>query len=529
MQQQDPFAQLDQDFDAFKKLDEDFAKSQQMSPLGGRAQGVPTPPQAGQPIGGRMSGAGPMQQGNAGANPNERIGPNVGGFLRDNLPMAAGQAAAMGTAAATGGLSIPAQMLLTAGAATGGAGLGKVGEMEIREFQGLQAPPTWGAKAINVGDAAVTEGLIPELFGQALGGVSRVVGNVRSRIGAGKRNQKLVKSLADPKGLGGSPSGSEVGRMAQEQILDQRAAAEAPLTAEYDRVLKGPFGKAQVHKPVGPATVTGTRLHVPAGPTNASRHVKRSEALEDARGYAKVPDRRRDARRARARAEGHAKQIEQAAKDNGMSTKDYDAVSRAWARTQEQYGNAFMNQAVSQKGSNFIHTLTQPRSWKSYKPSGRQTKNDNPSLVKNLKANLSADPKAWDALTTAVQKRIVRESTDMHGNIRPQALERRLRQMLDGGASELLPQAKQLMEFAKTLDKHSGSMRVPTIGHKTGAVDRVLRATRLDMPDVGRIQTRKGKGWKGKGQKATERVGSAGAALATADYDELTVPEPPRR
>jgi hypothetical protein len=417
-----------------------------------------------------------------------------------------------------------------------------------------------------------------------LGMVPRMVGNVASRFGASARNTRLADRLADPvNAVPGNPL--RAGTSVQKTIGSNRMAEETPITAEYDRIFSGPLGQARrleysegghgqpimtdemptqftMQEGLEP-TVRGdlnndftieeppTEFSVTEkGPTFATRHQRRSEALGDARAYEKSPDRRVEARRARAKAEHETKQMEQAAADNGLSMDEYRAANDAWGRVQQKFGNPFQNQIQGKKGSNFIQMLTNPRGWKSMRTmdpeSGVKVMKDNPDLVKNLKEAVG-DPKAWEALTTAVQKRIVRESTDpLTGEISAPRLAKKLTDMTDFGAHDLVPNRAELLEFAKTLDKYTrGPLKVPRGNQSLGVVDRVISTMGLDnalvTPDVGRKMAQARPGQKFASQRVAERTGQLGIAASQAKTEDrpgqrgpqrnrdIALPNPPAR
>lgn len=563
----DWFAQQESDwFSEQEKLfetEQQLAKSQP-TPLGAGPLGAPQ-------VGGRTGGAGPMQQ-NAADKGNSLDLPDVGGFMRENLPLVAGTIGSGAAAYATGGMSIPLQALIGVSAAGTSAGLGELGKYEIREAQGLPAPPTVGEKLKGAGSAALTEGVLPEVMGQGTGTVVRFGGNVISRIGAAAKNSELVQRLANPKNIRMSPGGREVGKRTQDVIEANRRGAKDPLSAKYDELLSSPFGHARqldyaeggygeplftqdlptqftMQEAPGPRIVdegsNSFTIEEPPtefsitekGPTIAARHQKRSDALEDARSANKRDD-SKAARRERAKAETQWKEMEKAAQDNGMTMDEYKSLNDAWAKVTDQYDNTFMRQIKNKKGSNFIDMLSNPRGWKSFKSitksegSGTiETVYDNPDLVRNLRSTL--DNASWERLTTAVQKKIVRDATDTLGDIKPDILARKLRDMVDYGAKDLVPNYKELTQFAQILKRHTGGpLAVPKFGGDMGMTARLIKMSGFDnaltVPDVGRKMNQARTGYKGRGQRTTERIGSLGTAAALADYSPDKIPDPPK-
>jgi len=516
----DWFAQQESDW--FTQQEQMFEQEQQMTkaPLMGAG------PLAGQPQGsGRMGGAGNVQPGPGTSQFNL---PDVGGFLKENLPLIGGTVASGAAAFGTGGMSLPAQLGIGASMGMGGAMFGH----ELRDSMNDVPDPPTGEIDWDMLKSGVTEGVLPEITGQAIGGGARIIGNVASRIGAAGRNSKLINRIANPREIPMSTGGREVGRQTQAVIDIGRKAAKAPLSAKYDELLQGPFGSARSIDVLEDAPDSFTVAET--GPTNARRHELRSDALDDQRA-AKRRDEPKQARRETAKAKRQFDAMEKAANDNGLSMDDYVAVNSAWAKVAEQYDNSFMKQSGNMKGSNFMDLLTNPKAWKSRKVTselgGAEVPLDNPDLLNNLKANL--DSASWGRLQTAVQKKIVRDSTDIQGNIVANRLAMKIRKMLDYGAKDLIPQHKELLDFAVKLDK--GVTGLPTVGMRTGAVNATLKMLGLDTPSVGRRMNTGKAGWKGKGQKTAERLGALGASAAMADYtpgqsrNDSDIPDPPRR
>lgn len=496
--------------------------------------------------GGRMGGAGAAKPQTV----SEDIFPNVGDFLVDNAPLIAGTVASGISAAASGGASIPIQIGMGMLSAGGGAMMGKGAQNQLRaDTTGIPQPPV-GTGMI---EAAIVDGMLPEATGVLAAGTTRVGKNILSRIGAAGRNRKLMDNISNPHGIK-MDNPLRVGKPVQRHIAEAAQSAKDPLNQKYDEFLQGPLGTARrldyaesghgqplitespgqftiqeapepqikgdlnsdftIEEPPTQFTVTEK------GPTFAQRHTKRSEALADQRAYKKSGDKPKAARKAGKMAAAEMAEMEKIAQDNGMKMDEYTALNDAYRQVSEKFDNTFQRSIQSKKGVNVIEMLTSPKSWKSQRrPVGERKLDimqDPPELVKNLRDAVGND-EVWKVVQTAVQKRIVRQASDMHGNIQPRVLARRIRDMVDFGAEELVPNHKELLQFAQILDEHTGGpLSVPRMNASMGVIDRVLKATKMDnamsTPDVGRIMRQRNT----PGFSRKERIAGRTAHAATA-------------
>ncbi len=524
------------------------------------------------------------------------IGPDRGWgeAIRENLPMIGGVGA--GIVGAVGGLAAAPAVGLAGLAAMGGKGYQDLARFaSSTDFNGSLNPYKWtsesptaqqpipqnlpvptslGQSASEMGQAGLVNGVLPELMGQGMGLGFQKAGNALMRIGAPGRNAKLIESKVNPQGTKMAPSGANVGKPMQRFIAQGRKAEEVPLQEKYTDLLQGPFGQArglevretgpQVVRegPVITDEVPGKYFDVadesfdvapdsfevgPVGPSIAERHSARSEALAGGR---RTMDRDPNATRlAMKAADTELQEITKIAEDNGLDPSRYMQLNAAYKQVQEKFGNKFVRSMQDKTGANFIDALTKPKTWKTFKGTegegaGRiRLSKDQPELLSALKDAIG-DPAAWQDLQTAVQKNILRKSTDAATKeINPTQLAKHLRDMIDGGAKELVPASGDLMKYAAILAKHAqkdsgiraeelilsgigsglaGAGNYPGAGVAFGLAGgmRGYRAlSGMGTPDLARAAAQQA-GYKGPERMAGSMVGRLGIGAAEGQYEK---------
>lgn len=517
-----------------------------------------------------------------------------GESIRENLPTIGGAIGGI-TAAATGIAGLPALAAASVGAAAGKGYLDATRFVQSTDFNGTLNPYKWtsesptpqkpiptnlpvptsvGQGALEAGEAGLMQGALPEAMGMGAGFGVRKLGNLAYRIGAQGRNAKYIEGLVNPQKAPIAPSGRNVGQPIQRFVAANKRGAEVPLQEDYSELLNGEFGKAKrlEVRDTGPQVtregpvvtredptsfdmadesfdVSPESFEVgPTGPSIAEHHSARSEALKAGRVSGE-----RDPQKVRGLmgdASQHMDEIKQIADENGLDPQRYVQLNDAYRQVQERYGNKFVRSLQNKTGGNLIDTLTNPKSWQTFKHTEGtgadriRVSEDQPGLVQALKSAIG-DESAWADLQTAVQKNILRKSTDAaRGDINPDLLAKNIRNMLDSGAKDLVPANGELMKIAQFLAKHNdksvsglrgdemmmyglGSVlasagQYPAAGMAAG-VGGAMRGYRalsgMGTPDLAR-HAAQAAGFKGLGEKAAGVAGRVTGYAGNVAYTE---------
>lgn len=420
-------------------------------------------------------------------------GPRTWGeAIRENLPTAFGM---VGGAAASLPAAVTGQAWLPPVVAGASAAVGRGLKDTIRHVQGVPPPPSGLAssmgienpiarEAVNLGESAVLEGVLPELVGQGAGFIAKKGANVAMRPFAGKRNVKVVENITNPGGLNISKSGSEYGQPFQIDANTRYRQAQQPLQAEYDRVLKGPVGQATELVRKGGKFAKGS--------TVAQMHEERTSLLRTGRtpleAAGNLP--RRGVSEAKHEAGKVLQRMETAAKRHGLTLDDYKNVSAAWRAVEDRFANrAARHVREGMAGEDVIKHLATPATWRTFKTSGGRTPMGKTELLGVFKDLV--DPQTWSQTQVAVTKKIVFDSSNKGGDrIYGTTLSKRLGQLeeaLGPQTKELIPAVDQLKQVAKILEKTYGTPDVPDLlNRKATLLQWALKQLNMQEPDLKR-------------------------------------------
>lgn len=385
-----------------------------------------------------------------------------------------------------------------------------------------EVPSTYTQAGLEAGIEGVTAAA-GEAGAQGLGYTAMKAGNVLARPGAAARNEKLIEGTVNPTGRNISP---ELGRDVQKRMVAQRRVEKRIVQEGQDQVLsQSQLGNAR------PVNIT----HETPATYAESINGRTVDIGEEGFTAGEVGPTAREAHRVRmgARTGGPTDkaalaQIKAAAQSSGLSTDRYMQLEGMLSQIMERHDAPFTRQ-LRKKGSDVIGTLTNPQTWRTHVPEGSEIPLDSPELMDVLRQNIRS-PEMWNDLKIAVSKRIVKDSSDINGNLVPGQLRAKLQALTNGRAQELVPAHDALVEIAQVLDRNSGHGGVPHRGTVLTVLDMALRHMHLDTPDIGRL-LRQQKNGGDMIEKFTEHVIRAGmgAGRMTAEGDSTsTLPEPPQ-